>query len=89
MPSSYAIGDHFEEFIKQQIQLGRYATASEVVRDGLRALEDRETLRTAKLEALRSEIQRGADSGAGIEAGKVFSEVKKRLKEASSRTGRR
>jgi antitoxin ParD1/3/4 len=33
MPSSYAIGDHFERFIKQQVEGGRYASASEVVRD--------------------------------------------------------
>ena len=36
MPASYAIGDHFEEFIKRQIEGGRYASASEVVRDALR-----------------------------------------------------
>ena len=65
MPSSYVIGEHFESFIKEHIQRGRYASASEVVRDGLRALEDREKLRAAKLAALRGEIQRGADSGAG------------------------
>ena len=50
MPSSYLIGEHFESFIKDQIQQGRYASASEVVRDGLRALEDRERLRAVKLE---------------------------------------
>ncbi|MBC7699499.1 type II toxin-antitoxin system ParD family antitoxin [Aquabacterium sp.] len=32
MPSSYVIGDHFESFIKSQIQQGRYASASEVIR---------------------------------------------------------
>ena len=37
MPSSYVIGEHFETFIKTQIQQGRYASASEVIRDGLRA----------------------------------------------------
>ena len=52
MPSSYVIGEHFEQFIKGQLQQGRYASASEVIRDGLRALEDREALRAAKLEAL-------------------------------------
>lgn len=36
MPSSYAIGEHFETFIKSKVQEGRYASASEVVRDGLR-----------------------------------------------------
>ncbi|CAN5913518.1 type II toxin-antitoxin system ParD family antitoxin [soil metagenome] len=82
MPSSYVIGDHFERFIKEQIQQGRYASASEVVRDGLRALEDREQLRTAKLGALRSEIQRGADSGAGIPSKAVFAAVRKRIAQA-------
>lgn len=89
MPSSYVIGDHFEAFIKEQIQQGRYASASEVVRDGLRALEDRERLRAARLEALRADIQRGADSGAGIEAGAVFSEVRKRVAEAAALRSRR
>lgn len=79
MPSSYVIGVHFESFIKEQIQQGRYASASEVVRDGLRALEDRENLRAAKLESLREEIQRGADSGAGIPAKAVFASVRKRI----------
>ena len=79
MPSSYVIGEYFESFIKEQIQQGRYASASEVVRDGLRALEVREKLRVAKLEALRTEIQRGADSGAGILAKTVFASVRKRI----------
>jgi len=65
MPSSYVIGEHFEQFIKGQIQQGRYASASEVVRDGLRALEDREKFRALKLEALRADIQQGINSGPG------------------------
>ena len=90
MPSSYVIGDHFESFIKEQIQQGRYASASEVVRDGLRALEDREKLRAVKLEALRKEVQRGADSGAGIPAKAVFAAVRKRIAQSGvSGSGRR
>ena len=84
MPSSYVIGDHFEAFIKAQIEQGRYATASEVVRDGLRALEDRANLRAAKLDALRNEIRHGANSGAGIPARAVFAEVRKRLAESDA-----
>lgn len=76
MPSSYVIGEHFEAFIKRQIQEGRYATASEVIRDGLRVLEDREKLRAAKLESLRAEIQKGADSGEGIPAEQVFANLR-------------
>jgi antitoxin ParD1/3/4 len=49
MPSSYLIGEHFEQFIKSQIQQGSYASASEVNRDGPRAPENREQLRAAKL----------------------------------------
>lgn len=89
MPSSYVIGDHFEAFIREQIDLGRYASASEVVRDGLRVLEDRERLRAAKLEALRSDIQRGADSGPGIAAGSVFAEVRKRVADTTASRSRR
>jgi antitoxin ParD1/3/4 len=43
-----------------------YASASEVIRDGLRTLEEREMFRAMKLESLRAEIQRGTDSGPGI-----------------------
>jgi putative addiction module CopG family antidote len=65
MPSSYVIGEHFEAFIKSQIQEGRYATASEVIRDGLRVLEAREQFRVMKLDALRAQIA-AADVCLGI-----------------------
>ncbi len=45
---------HFEAFINEKITTGRYNNASEVVRAGLRALEQQE-----KLEALRLEIEKG------------------------------
>lgn len=90
MPSSYVIGDHFESFIKEQIQQGRYASASEVVRDALRALEDQEKFRAIKLEALRKDIQRGVDSGAGIPAKTAFAAARKRIAQSSaSGSGRR
>lgn len=72
MPSSYAIGNHFESFIKQQLESGRYASASEVVRDALRLLEEREELRETQLRHLRARLQEGVDSGPGIPADKVF-----------------
>ena len=63
MASSYSIGKHFEELIDDLVESGRYATASEVMREGLRLVEEREERRKAKLEALRAEIQKGFDSG--------------------------
>ena len=46
------------------VRSGRYASASEVMRDGLRLLEEREKIREAKLASLRSDIQAGVESGA-------------------------
>jgi antitoxin ParD1/3/4 len=58
--SSIAIGDHFANFIEQQIAKGRYGSATDVVAAGLRLLEERET----RLEALRSALIEGERSGA-------------------------
>lgn len=85
MPSSYVIGEHFETFIKTQIQQGRYASASEVIREALRTLEDREKFRALKLDALRAEIQKGADSGPGIPAEEVFAEARARIAQEIAR----
>ena len=63
MPSSYTLGDHFEGLVRGLVDSGRYASASEVVRDALRLLEEREQLREAKLAALRADIAAGFDSG--------------------------
>jgi antitoxin ParD1/3/4 len=63
MATSYSIGKHFEEMIENLIASGRYSTASEIMREGLRLVEEREERRKAKLEALRAEIQKGFDSG--------------------------
>jgi len=63
MATSYSIGKHFEGLIESLIKSGRYSTASEIMRDGLRLIEGLEERRKAKLGALRAEIQKGFDSG--------------------------
>jgi len=63
MPSSYSIGDHYEAFAKKLVASGRYASISEVLRDGLRLMEEREALREWKLAELKKAIQEGLDSG--------------------------
>lgn len=61
---SYALGEHYEKFIARQVQTGRFNNASEVVRAGLRMLEDYET----RMQELRALVDAG-DSA--IAAGKV------------------
>lgn len=57
--TSVIIGDHFVEFIERQVREGRYGSASDVVRAGLRLLEEREI----KVEALRAALVEGEQSG--------------------------
>ena len=57
--TSVIIGDHFAEFIERQVSEGRYGSASDVVRAGLRLLEEREM----KVEALRAALIEGEQSG--------------------------
>ncbi len=62
MPSSFTLGEHFEGFVKTMVRSGRYASASEVMRDSLRLMEEREKLREAKLASLREDIRKGLES---------------------------
>lgn len=57
--TSVTLGDHFNDFIERQLDAGRYGTASEVVRAGLRLLENDD----ARMEALRRALREGIDSG--------------------------
>jgi antitoxin ParD1/3/4 len=57
--TSITLGEHFDEFIAQQIAEGRYASASEVVRAALRQFEDTEK----KAAILRRLLEEGEKSG--------------------------
>ena len=57
--TSVSLGNYFDKFIQSKISLGRYKNASEVVRAGLRLLEEEEN----KMVALRDAIREGIDSG--------------------------
>lgn len=57
--TSVTIGTHFESFIAEQVREGRYGSASDVVRAGLRLLEERES----QLRQLRAALIAGEESG--------------------------
>ena len=57
--TSVSLGDYFEGFVENRIAEGRYKNASEVIRAGLRLLEEEEN----KIVALKTAIQEGIDSG--------------------------
>jgi antitoxin ParD1/3/4 len=78
MPSSYDVGAHFEQFIRDQVSGGRYASASEVVRDALRLLERDEQRSHAALEDLRSQVQQGLNSGLGGSAEDVLQRLEQK-----------
>lgn len=52
-----------EELVRSKVSSGLYTSASEVVREALRLLEEQDRLREAKLEELRRDVRKGLDSG--------------------------
>ena len=57
--TSFVLGEHFERLINQQVGSGRYASASEVVRDALRIFEEQQTA----IKRLNDAIEEGYASG--------------------------
>jgi len=81
MPTSIALSPHFEEFIRRQIQSGRYNNVSEVVRAGLRMLEDSEARQAVLREELRQSISDGLKSGPDVDADEVFDRLEKKYRD--------
>lgn len=60
--TSVSLGDYFENFVDNRVLEGRYKNASEVIRAGLRLLEEEEN----KVQLLKNAIQEGIDSGISL-----------------------
>ncbi|MDR9399768.1 type II toxin-antitoxin system ParD family antitoxin [Salibacter sp.] len=76
--TSISLGNYFDEFVNGQVESGRYKNVSEVVRAGLRLLENEES----KAITLKNAIQEGIDSGIAddFDADKHLKELKAQYK---------
>ncbi|MGO4743514.1 type II toxin-antitoxin system ParD family antitoxin [Serratia quinivorans] len=74
MPTSIALSPYFEKFVHEQIDSGRYGNVSEVIRAGLRLLEEHE--RAMKIEELRVATAQGIESGEGVPAEEAFTRLR-------------
>lgn len=79
--TSVSLGSYFDNFVTNQVAMGRYKNVSEVIRAGLRLLEDEES----KVLALREAIQKGLDSPRVENFD--FKENLKRLKKENTQNG--
>ena len=68
-----------EKFVQSKVDSGMYYSASEVIREGLRMLQEKEMLKQIKLEELRKEIQKGieqAERGELVDGEEVFEKIR-------------
>ena len=73
--TSFSVGEHFDGFIEAQVREGRFGSADDVLRAGLRLLEEQE----AKLAALRAALTEGEESGVSSRSVRdIWTEVKER-----------
>jgi antitoxin ParD1/3/4 len=87
MPMNISLTPHLEEMIRAKIASGSYNSASEVVREALRLLEEEDQLRSLKLQRLRADIREGLESGSSA----VFDprEIRRAAREGKSRKGKK
>ena len=88
MPNSVALSPHFQTFIRDQVASGRYNKVSEVVRAGLRLMEDTERQQAIQVQALRNDIAAGKASGAVLAADPVFGRLQTKYAQQSTRQTR-
>ncbi len=71
------LGPHFDRFVQQQIEEGRFQNVSEVIRAGLRLLEDAEALARDRRAAIRAELAERTQDGRPMEpATRVFADLR-------------
>ena len=84
------LGTVFDKLIGELLKTGTYQSQSEVVREGLRLLKEREELKKLRLAELRKEIAIGsdqADRGEFVDGEQTFAEVRRRSAERKHSKG--
>ncbi|MCL1468792.1 type II toxin-antitoxin system ParD family antitoxin [Argonema galeatum] len=74
-----------EKFVQEKVKSGRYLSASEVVREALRLLQEEDQIRQLRLEKLRKEIAMGIeqlDRGEGVDGERVFASLREKIRKA-------
>ena len=82
-----ALTPHFDRLVKAKVSSGRYESASEVVREGLRLLEERDE-QQANLKELQHEVEAGwqqAQRGEMVDGPSVFAEIRRLSKARQSK----
>jgi antitoxin ParD1/3/4 len=75
-----------DRLVQQKVESGLYQTASEVVREGLRLLHERDIVREQQFRSLRRRIDRGVkqlDAGLGVSSDKAWKQIQARRKHAA------
>ncbi len=86
MGTSVSLGDHFEGLVKGLVEAGRYNNASEVVRDGLRMVEDRER-RLAALDRAVAEGISAESQGRTMPIEDAAERIKAKIRDLSTNRG--
>jgi antitoxin ParD1/3/4 len=84
MARSFTLGEHFEHFIDAQLKEGRFSNASEIVRAGLRLLEEQAQLHQLRVGDIRRSIEESRRNGATAPADQVFDRIEAKLKGMAS-----
>ena len=84
MPSSYSLGERYEKMMEDLIASGRFNSKSEVLRHGLRMVEESEARYLTELEELREAVRIGMESGPDIPAEEVRASLKARIREIAA-----
>ncbi len=87
MSTSVVLSPHFEAFVQQQLASGRFNNTSEVIRAGLRLLEEQQQQFATRTLELKSALAEGMQSGQPRPAEEVFDEIEAQVRELAKSRG--